>query len=334
MEENKKKNTTNTYQALVMLGNINRETVDSVLNIVQQKYPTIEHVFLIDTRDSYKANLFELIHKRLGSHVTITHTVLPEDVRSAYERIVNVIEAAVKLYQKESILVDLTNGTKIHSSALYAISSLIGIDSMYQLVRSYETKDEIKYELEYKQIPKFDKIEILPKVGYFEIVYYLLELEEVFKNIPEASFIEYAYTKIRDGILEYFEIKTKNDNDYQRSLAETVKWVERSINILYEFVEEITNKKFNENNTTGKLRRIKTEIKKNNIPINHLKYLRGIPHLLELLWEYRHIPAHQSNIMYKISSQEAMIAIEASLEIFRRIKQDHDLFEKFTSVEL
>lgn len=330
MEETK-----NKIYALIILGNTNLDTfkkaIRNVDEIVRGMEGKVKQVFLLDTPESGEGFMEErkvmFDFNTFSADLIISETVLSDDISKAYAQIVEVLEQAVKIYNKSQIIIDLTNGKKIHSSALYAAASLIGIENLYQIDRS--TK-------EYIHVPKFDKIETLPRVGNFDIIYYLLELDKIFRDVPDASLLEYAKMKIKEGILEYFSIKSDSENnkDFEKSVSQTTKWVERTIEETWKFLVDTTNSNFKDNNTTDRLKRIKELVKGNKIPEDQLKYLRGIPYLLDLLWNYRHIPAHQSKIGYLISEHEARILIETSLEVFRRIKEDRELWDRLREVTL
>ena len=336
------------YKAVILLGNINGDTFKKVLeklkeelnknkndNIININY----HMYIVDTKESY-SKMEEEIHKIrniFGEDAIITEVVLDDNLGNTYDQLTEIVKIAIRIHGKDSVIVDLTNGQKIYSAVLYAVSSLIGIDSIYQLIKN----DNGGYE--YKKIPKFNKILELPKIGKFEILYYMEELEKIFNDIfdrlnnknpkdkdasVDGSFIEYCYNRIKDGILKYFETIIHEEDDYQSSITETTKWVEGAIYIVHEFVTSRCGCNFSSSKTAGKIENIERCIKHDNnrkCP----KDLRGIPHILEYLWQYRNIVSHHSTIRYKLSKREAVIAIKLSLEFFNRTKEVDDLLEKF-----
>ncbi|WP_297514792.1 hypothetical protein [Thermococcus sp.] len=350
--------------AVITLGNINEQTFGTVLDKILTKISkekdnedgeTVAHLFIIDTEDSYdKTNrmLSERLLNNKNKNIIITRAIISTmNKQQGLEKIVLIVEMATKLYNKENIFVDITNGPKEYSSALYAISSILEIENIYQLQRNGENN------YEYVLVQRLDKIPELSRIGNFEILYYLTELEETFKpvkdKIRDSSFLDYAYTKVREGIILYSSKKEQctdeaQDNcDFEISLLETVRWVEKAIEILYDFLEdkkdeilknkekfEKIKKEYKRLSITSKLKISERTFKDNNIKDEVLESLRGIPLILELLWEYRHIPAHQSRIgYYKISQNEARIAIEASLEFFRRVFTCKKLTEYMMTID-
>lgn len=182
---------------LILSGNPNLDTVRGAVYFANQEFEgEIERVHFLDTDTSLRkdGNTIEgerndLVRKYIPDAQLVSTRISFSDMHLSIPRI---LSQELKLYERDQIIVDLTNGTKSISSVLYASASLSKISRLFFLNTSPDKRDLPPEDLESedystKILPALENIGEIGKYSYFEIVYYLERVGELSAKFEETS---------------------------------------------------------------------------------------------------------------------------------------------------
>jgi len=215
---------------LIIPGNPNLRTIQSVIYFAHLHYnQRIEKVYFIDSEGSFsdsKGNSLEgqrneIVRKYIKKDVKIESRLLKKEV--LHHEIPRVLSEQLRIYDKDQIVVDLTNGTKYISNILYASASLSKITNLFFLFVPREKQNELPENLNecdyiIDVISPLEGLESIGNHAYFEIIYY--------KDKAEAAINSFRSISFRENFLQNnfeFEINSAVDNYFLGRYPETIR---------------------------------------------------------------------------------------------------------------
>lgn len=194
---------------LYTCGNINLNTVRLVAIAIrtlieQNTSDPISKVVLFSSHEALKDNLFteqvDLYREFLGNEIRIEVVPLSSDG-------IGKAEDFTAVFKEDSLkYVDLTNGQKSVTAQLYLTASLLRIENIYYISLLFpprEIPDEPVWgqHYEYIQLPPFTGIADLSRLSYFDLIFYIEEIDKIFAGVPESSFLKRIGDDLRKSIL-------------------------------------------------------------------------------------------------------------------------------------
>jgi hypothetical protein len=188
----------------------------------------IEKVYFIDSEgslsdrdgNSLEGKRNEIVRKYIKEDVKIESRLIKKE--DLHQEIPKLLSEQLRIYDKDQIIVDLTNGTKYISSILYASASLSKIGKLFFLFVPKEKQNELPENLNEDDyiidlISPLEGLESIGEHAYFEIIYYKDRAEEAigsFRGVPfQESFLKNNFE---------FEINSAIDNYFLGKYPETI----------------------------------------------------------------------------------------------------------------
>ncbi|MEW6456731.1 MAG: hypothetical protein AB1410_08490 [Acidobacteriota bacterium] len=214
---------------LIISGNPNLRTIRSVIYFAHLHYnQQIEKVYFIDSEgflydrdsNSLEGQRNEIVRKYIKSDVKIESRFIKKE--DLHQEIPRLLSEQLRIYDKEQIVVDLTNGTKYISNILYASASLSKIRNLFFLFipsdKQYELPENLnKDDYIIDVISPLESLESIGKHAYFEIIYY--------KDKAEAAIRAFRGVRFRESFLKNnfeFGINSAIDNYFLGKYPETI----------------------------------------------------------------------------------------------------------------
>ena len=191
---------------LIISGNPRLETIRGVIYFAHLRYnKQIKKVYFIDSEGSIsdqdgislEGKRNEIVRKYIKEDVKIESRLIKKE--DLHQEIPKLLSEQLRIYDKDKIIVDLTNGTKYISSILYASASLSKIGNLFFLFVPKEKQNELPENLNEDDyiidlISPLEGLESIGEHAYFEIIYYKDRAEEAigsFKGVHfQESFLE------------------------------------------------------------------------------------------------------------------------------------------------
>jgi len=214
---------------LIISGNPRLETIRGVIYFAHLRYnQKIEKVYFVDSEgslsdrdgNSLEGKRNEIVRKYIKEDVKIeSRLIKKEDI---HQEIPRLLSEQLRIYDKDQIIVDLTNGTKYISSILYASASLSKIGNLFFLFVPKEKQNELPEDLNEDDyiidvISPLEGFESIGKHAYFEIIYY--------KDRAEVAISSFRNVHFRESFLKNnFElgINSAIDNYFLGKYPETI----------------------------------------------------------------------------------------------------------------
>ena len=325
---------------LILSGNPNINTIRSVIYFANLSFDKkLEKVYFFDSKESLydkKGEPIEHIRSELIRHyiarnVKIESIVLEKE--KLHQEIPKLISEQLKIYDKDKMIVDLTNGNKYVSSILYASASLSKIKNLFFLYIPLNKHDELPENLNKDEyvidvVSPLENLESIGKNTHFEIIYYKEEAEEIINSFNkynlESSFLRNTFkNQMCSAIDNYFLGK------YSDSIGNLGQIIEEiSLEIcpkIKNFARgKITNKLPNDfnnsilwlhQNFSEKLRRKRNE----NLDDfeEKLKLIQNIDKIIDVIRVYRNLNNHPYDFLR--SKDEAKMIIDNTLYLLKLI---------------
>lgn len=311
---------------LYTIGNTRIETVDLVAKAVSENFnKKFDEIIIFNTKESSEilSEQYNCYKKYLGDFI-FTNINVDKYGNIDQQKLNNV-------FSKDGFkVIDLTNGQKTTASLIYMAASLCNIENIYYLlIKNLSSDKETTYE--YIKMGKFEGIDNLSKINYFDLIYYNEEIDIIFKNIvnDKENLFSIIYNGLKTGISEFFKT-----DDYRSVVNNVTIGNESLIKYLKEYI--ITNQTCIE---YGKENKVNLE-NKNTILLlkdfyNSYAYngsnkdvlqLCTMPFLLESLKQYRNFSAHNSKNKYCFTYDETRTIINLSLEVLKCAKRNKEFW--------
>ena len=331
---------------LYTCGNTNLNTVKlvaiSIKTITGQNGGTpVSKVVLFSSPDTLKDNLLReqvnIYEEFLGEHIRIEKVHLSSDGLGKSEDFSAVFKDDALKY------VDLTNGQKAATAQLYLTASLLKIDNIYYislLCPPNEIPDNPVWEEHYKYIklPPFSGMSSLARLSYFDLMFYMEEIEKIFIGVSENSFLFKMSNDLRKSIFSFFQ----GDN-FRSAVADATTSTEVFINEILDFLINYSPaqrfaKNFNialaeQRDPLGAIsyffKIYSLQSSKNRDYFDKsLEAILTVPGLLTPLKTFRNISAHAGISSHKFEANEVRVCINLALESFRCAKASEEFWKK------
>ncbi len=307
---------------LYTCGNTNLKTVELVAIAIktlteQNQSNPISKVVLFSSPETLIDNLFteqvKLYEAFLGNQIRIEKVPLSNDGIGRAEHFTAV-------FKEDSIkYVDLTNGQKSVTAQLYLTASLLRLENIYYislLCPSKEIPDKPVSGEHYKyvQLPPFTGIADLSRLSYFDLIFYLEEIEKIFAGVPEDSFLKKISNDLRNSIFSFFQ-----GNNFRSAVADATTSSEAFIKALFDFLRNyLPAKKFSsefyidlerQKDSLGAISFFfkeysKISSKEQKYVDTNLEPILTVPGLLTPFRTYRNISAHSGSSPHNFEANE------------------------------
>jgi len=239
--------------------------------------------------------------------------------------------------------VDLTNGQKSITSQLYLTASLLRVENIYYVSLLCPPKELPDMPIwgqhyEYVKLPPFTGISSISKLSYFDLVFYLEEIEEIFANTKNNLFLHKISDDLKKSVLSFFQ----GDN-FRSAISDSTTSSEVFINELLIFLQVYPVAQEFSSSFGIDLRRQKDPLgaitfffkiysekscNNRNYVDENLEVLSTIPGLLTSLRMFRNIAAHSGISSHKFKADEVRICINLALECFRCAKTSKEFWKR------
>ncbi|WP_338429614.1 hypothetical protein [Synechococcus elongatus] len=243
--------------------------------------------------------------------------------------------------------IDLTNGQKSITAQLYLAASLLRIKNIYSLSLLVSPKEIPKNPVwnehyKYVHLPPFTGISDLSKLSYFDLIFYLEEIEEIFSDAPANSFIRKISNDLRKSISSFFQ----GDNS-RSAVVDATTGSEGMINTLLDFLLhypparkichdlyiDLSKQKDPLGAVTFFFRKYSEASSKNRKYLDKdLEPILTVPSLLTPLRMFRNISAHAGISPHQFEANEVRVCINLALEIFRCAKMSKSFWSKLLTL--
>jgi hypothetical protein len=134
--------------------------------------------------------------------------------------------------------IDLTNGQKTTAAQLYLAASLLGVDRIFYLSlkkagNQLPENPVLGHDYTYVNIPRFSPISSLAKLSYFDLIYYLEEIESIFAGVAQGSFLLRTKRDICKAVTTFFQ-----EDSFRSAISDATTFVENTILQLLSFLRE------------------------------------------------------------------------------------------------
>lgn len=184
----------------------------------ENKIEKIHFIDIPETIDEEKRDLFEsqrksVIRRYLGDYIKVEST--PFKLNSFHSEVPKFFSDQLERYNKDQIIVDLTNGTKYMSNVIYASACISQIEKMcYLSIPKAENRKKLPEELtildyEFEQFSVLKNWESIGKFNFFEILYYMKRGEGIIAQFSKFKFQDLYFKSdfkrdLVSGIRNYF----------------------------------------------------------------------------------------------------------------------------------
>ncbi|MDC0835592.1 hypothetical protein POG22_21750 [Geitlerinema sp. CS-897] len=307
---------------------LDRDKNQPILKVVVFSSPEINKIFIEQE---------EIYRNFLGRDIRIEKVSLDSEGLAKAEDFTEVFKNDSLKY------VDLTNGQKAVTAQLYLAASLLRIENIYYislLCSPKEIPDRPNWgqHYEYTKLPPFTGISSISRLSYFDLVFYLEEIDNIFAEIKQISFLHKISNDLRKGVLSFFQ----GDN-FRSAVSDATTSSEVFINELLEFLRIYPPAKVFANDFGIDLLKQKDSLgaisfffrkysemsgKKRSYIDKNLDSLLTIPGLLTPLRSFRNLSAHAGMSSHQFKSNEVRISINLALECFRCAKASEEFWKR------
>lgn len=334
---------------LYTCGNTNLKTVRLVAIAVksltgQDKSKLISKVVIFSSSETseepYYTEQAKIYEEVLGKHIRIEKVPLSGCGLGKVEDLTAVFNDDSSKY------VDLTNGQKAATAQLYLTASLLQINNIYYISllcdpEAIPTNSEPIWgkHYEYIRLPPFTNISSLSRLSYFDLIFYLEEIEKIFVDVPKNSFLYKISRDLRKSILTFFQ-----GDSFRSAVSDATTSSEVLINELIVYLKDDQNKpakelankfkiNFKQKDPLGAISyffRIYSEksSKETNYFDENLEALVTVPGMLTPLRIFRNLSAHAGISSHEFEANEVRICINLALECFRCAKASPQFWKR------
>lgn len=315
------------------IGNTNLNTVKLVAKAVSEKCleeggKGFNKIVLFNTKESHEDGMLQ---KQMDIYREYMKSARFEEIMVNEDGMIEGRAFSAVFDEPGEKFVDLTNGPKTTTALLYLAASLISIENIYFLslkVHHQELpKDPILGQhYDYIKLSRFGDLSGLAKISYFDLIYYIDEVNAIFSQINE-SFLLRTKESLLKAISTFF-----TGDSYRSAVSDATTFVEVTINYFLDFLNRyklsaeyarenniILNKQRDPLGAVSYFYRLYSEYDGTD---NNIMSLITLPGLLSALRNYRNIAAHSGNIAHRFNEEEARIVLNMSIEALRRMSSN------------
>ena len=323
---------------LIISGNPNLGAIRNVIYLANRHYQeNLRKILFIDNDTSLQEDGISIEGQRNEMVRSYIRDVTIESIlirrENLHEKIPRLISEKLQIYKHSEIIVDLTNGDKLISSALYASASLSQIENLFFLTVNRDKFDTVPEELldtDYTIdiISPLKSLESIGKYAYFDIVYYrqrVTDILAIFGLVKfKDSFLSNSFEiQIESCISSYFLEK------YPETIANVGQIIEAISLELCERLKQISKGVITEKlpkDFDGAVTWLRCHFcdplrgKKNHNLVGYeeeLKHLQSIDKLADLVKAHRNISSHPYDFLR--GKDEAKLVLNTSLYILEKI---------------
>lgn len=231
---------------------------------------------------------------------------------------------------------DLTNGQKTTAAQLYLAASLLGLDRIFYLSLK-KASNEIPenplqgHDYTYIKIPRFSSISNLAKLSYFDLIYYLEEIESIFLGISQNGFLFRTKRDLRKAVTTFFK-----EDSFRSAISDATIFVENTIALLLVFLREYPQAKrfssshninFNQKDPLGVISYFFRQYSEYGDGDSNLDLLVAVPGLLSALRSFRNLSAHSGRVARDFQANEARVTINMAIECLRCLRSSNAVWE-------
>lgn len=307
---------------LFVISNINLETVRLVASCIKKRHPNgFDRIVFFETPEAEKNEYNEImIYREYFGTFEKNVVILNTDGSIPTDRLYSVMNITGEK------VIDLSNGPKVTSSALYFAATLCRIQNIYCMIlhgKPSATMVEGK-DYEYIRLQQMQGIEQLARLSYFDLVYYT---EDINRNITladrERSLVLRAiYEGMIRGVTGYFsnnyDARTVINNLTlgNENLVEKMLKYLRTNRITRAFAQENNINLYYDGDPIGILSRFcKIYVKTGREP--DVVSLCTVTGLLSGLRDYRNISAHYTKNHVILTDEDARTVINMELTVIK-----------------
>lgn len=335
---------------LYTCGNKNLSTVRLVasanLQLIQQNQSSpLKKIVLFLSPEIYDTEIFtkqaKIYRNILGESLRIEIVPLNNDGFGTSEDLKSVFNNNFIKY------IDITNGQKTATAQLYFTASLLRLKNIYYASLKVNPQEIPELPIfgehyEYIQVPSFDEITDLSRISYFDLIFYLEEIDMIFSNLSDNSFLQRVKNDLRKSILSFFQ----GDN-YRSAVSDATTSSETLINEALKFLKiyepaksfsKIYDIDFDkQKDPLGAISfffRIYSEKSSQNKKYldPNLEAMITIPSLLTPLRTFRNIASHSGISPHQFQVNEVRICANLALEIFRCAKSSNEFWKRLSQI--
>jgi hypothetical protein len=237
--------------------------------------------------------------------------------------------------------IDLTNGQKTTAAQLYLAASLLGLDRIFYLSLK-KASDQLPknpvlgQDYTYIKIPIFSPISSLAKLSYFDLIYYLKEIESIFDGVEQDGFLSRTKRDLCKAVTTFFQ-----EDSFRSAISDATTFVENTIIQLLSFLREYpTAKKFSSSHSIdfrqkdplGAITYFFRQYSEHSGGDLNLDRLVAVPGLLSALRSFRNLSAHSGRISRDFQANEARVTINMAIECLRCLQSSSAVWKLFRRV--
>jgi hypothetical protein len=237
--------------------------------------------------------------------------------------------------------IDLTNGQKTTAAQLYLAASLLGIDRIFYLSLKKASNQlpenpVLGHDYTYINIPRFSPISSLAKLSYFDLIYYLEEIESIFAGVDQGSFLLRTKRDICKAVTTFFQ-----EDSFRSAISDATTFVENTILQLLSFLREYPKAKsfsssrgidFRQKDPLGAITYFFRQYSEHGGGDLNLDMLVAVPGLLSALRSFRNLSAHSGRIPRDFQANEARVTINMAIECLRCLQNSSAVWELFRRI--
>ncbi len=316
---------------LYVVSNLNLETVELVAACLNELYTDgFKRIVLFETRESEKIEYAQIkIYRKYFGNFEKTTVILNEDGSIPNEQLYSVFEI------NGNHVIDLSNGPKVTTSALFFAAALCRLQDVYCLMlHTKPTSDMIEgRDYDYLKFRQMQGIERLAKLSYFDLIYYSEEVNALFfdDNMQHSDSLQIIYRGLKTGIHNFFTDAFDVRDVINNLTIGNESIVEKMLNYLRDNSEAQTFARQNDINLyfrgdpIGILSRFCKKYVQGGRNQN-LVCLCTVPGLLSGLRDYRNIAAHYSTNHVVLTDDDARAVINMQIQVIKCIHSNEELW--------
>jgi len=268
-----------------------------------------------------------IYRKHFGTSLVFELIPLDDDGLATVSNFVQAFKA-----DDDTKIVDITNGQKAITAQLYVAASLLKVTNIFYAslrVKSADLSDSpiLGKDYDYLRLPPFTGLPDFAKLSYFDLVFYLEEVDRIFVGVKPDSFLSKTSRDLRKAILSFFD-----GNSLRSSVSDATTSSEMLIKELKRFLETTSSaKQFVEDSgekykpPSDPLGESTYFFKKYDEKSRHERRLRNedlealitVPGLLTPFRDFRNLAAHSGASLHEFQPNEVRICINLAIELFR-----------------
>ena len=316
---------------LYIVSNINMATVKLVADCLSKRYPEgFKRIVIFESRESeqFEHEQTQIFRLYFGNFEK-TSIILNSDGSIPSEQLYSVFDI------KGNKVIDLSNGPKVTTSALYMAASLCRVKDVYCLILHAKPSDEMSEgkDYEYLKLQQIQGFEKLAKLSYFDLIYYTEDINGLISAVDRTRSIalKIIYDGMMQGISGFFTSSLdargviNNITLGVESIISTILVYLRKNKIALDFCKGNDVDLNRQGDPVGIMSRFFKKYVEFGRDMN-LVCLCTVPGLLSGLRDYRNISAHYSKNYVNLTDDNARTVINMQIEVLKCLHLNTELW--------